>query len=340
MHMRTKFLVLAACTAILLSIPFPVLGLEELSNSQLSRITARSGLNLEAAHGVLYLSAVGVGFKDVGTLDPWGSPLGVDGYIYGDLRGIFTLDTEFTMDIGNFLEPDPILVQDDALEGLQVLRSLDHPLNNIPMLFLSQTGGGIHGSFQVTDLRSWDHGSGSEAVLGDLSFSGLSLSDTSLALFATPVGGAGIRFLASAVVTAETIRFSTLSQENDLLVSGLMLGNSFSGTPLPDDNLGNAPIDTASWALDSGGFNLGIPYYYNDIPGAPDLALTALPLSVDVAGDREVGPATCLVINAPMEGALRIENVSAKGFDLGPIAIDGLMLYKNLIEFPGRGIGH
>jgi hypothetical protein len=41
-----------------------------------------------------------------------------------------------------------------------------------------------------------------------------------------------------------------------------------------------------------------------------------------------------------MEGSLRIESVSSKGFDLGPIAIDGLRLYKNRIEFPGRGIGH
>ncbi|MBI9092758.1 MAG: hypothetical protein JEZ12_26375 [Desulfobacterium sp.] len=339
MCMRAKFLVLAACAAILVSIPFSAPGLEALSNRQLSRITAQSGLNLEAAQGLFYLSAVGVGFSDVGTVDPWGTPLGVDGYLHGDLGGIFTLDTEFALDIGNFLEPDPILVQDDAGGSIPVLRSLDHPLNHRPMLFLSQTEGGIQGDFRIADLTIWDHGAGAEEVLGDLSVSGLALSSTRLALFAPP-GGTGIRILAGGVVVAETIRFSTLSPENDLLVSGLMLGSSFSGTPLPEDNLGNSPIDTRSWALENGSFNLGNPCYYNDILGVPDLEPTALPLSVDVAGDREVGPATCLVINAPMEGSLRIKSVSANGFDLGPMAIDGLRLYKNVIEFPGRGIGH
>ncbi len=339
MNVRAQLLVLAAFAAILFFIPFPAPGLEELSDRQLSRVTAQSGLTLGADQGVFYLDAIGLGFRDAGTLDPWGTPLGVDGYLCGDLGGIFLMDTEFIMDIGNFLEQDSILVQDDAGGGTPVLRSLDHPLNDTPMLFLSQTGGSIHGTFRVTDISTWDHGAGAEGVLGDLSLSGLSVSSARIAFFA-PTGGAGIRVLTGAVVTAETIRFSTLAQENDLLVSGVMLGNSFSGTPLPDDNLGNAPIDTSSWALESGSFNLGLPYSYNDIPGVPDPDLTALPLSVDVAGDRLIGQATCLVINAPMEGSLRIESVSSKGFDLGPIAIDGLRLYKNLIEFPGRGIGH
>ena len=342
MTMSAKFLVPAACIVMLFSTPFPALGLEELSNVELSRITAQSGLTLGANQGLFYLEAIGLGFRDVGTLDPWGASLGIDGYLSGDFSGIFLMDTEFNLDIGNFLEQDAILVQDDTGEVTPVPRSLDHPLNTTPMLFVSQTEGDIHGDFRVTELRVWDHGAGAEGVLGDLAVSGLSLSGARLALFAPLGGGAGIRLLAGFNVTVDTIRCSTLAHGNDFLVSGLMLGSSFSGPPLPEDNLGSVPIDTGAWALEGPGFNLGVPFYYNDIPGVPDLSLSALPLSVDVAGARPVvsAPAACLVINAPMEGSLRIKRVSSKGFDLGPIAIDGLRLYRNRIELPGRGIGH
>jgi hypothetical protein len=47
-----------------------------------------------------------------------------------------------------------------------------------------------------------------------------------------------------------------------------------------------------------------------------------------------------VAINAPIKGSIRIENISSSNFDMGPVAIDGIRLYKNVVEFPGRGIGN
>jgi len=46
-----------------------------------------------------------------------------------------------------------------------------------------------------------------------------------------------------------------------------------------------------------------------------------------------------IALNVPMQGSVRVENVSFGGHDMGPFALDDIMVEKLYIEIPGRGLG-
>jgi hypothetical protein len=308
--------------------PVPELSaLEEMTNREMQEVTAQGGITLAVDDLVVFHDSSSLTFQDIGTMDSQGILLDQDGYITGSPTSLLIENRTFTLNVGS-LNEDGNLIFDGSIQELGGV-------------VLTQTGGEQITTFEFNDVKVWNHNLNQESHLGDFSISNQKVLASQFKFFSPTDETCGIRMLAETQTTIDTINFSCQDQSNDLVISGIMTGGTFTGVPLPDDNLGTEPIDTTSWAFGEDMFQLGIPHYENDPVGSENHENTTLPFSLDATDTPRDGITTpYLLINAPMQGSVRISNISSKGFDFGPIAIDGIRLYKSIIEFPGRGIGH
>lgn len=307
--------------------------LERMTNQEMGEVTAQGGITLALDDVVLYNQTPSLTFWDIGTLDSQGRSL-ADGYLTGELEALFSANLTFDLDIGSY-DPQGQLLFFGTPGDIAAIR-------------ISQESGEAGSSYSYGDIGVWNHQLSEETRLGDFSVTNATLTDSQVKLF-TPVtdGSCGVMMLAEFEKSIDSIRFSTTDgNEDDLVLSGVMIGGAISGGDLPEDNHGTVSIDTSSWAFDETMFRIGIPHYEGEPVGMAGHENTTLPFAIDISNAGRAGEdgsmyvAPHLAIQAPMEGSFRIQSVSSGDFDFGPIAIDGIRLYKNLIEFPGRGIGN
>ena len=122
--------------------------------------------------------------------------------------------------------------------------------------------------------------------------------------------GGGYDFDYSTRLTAQAFRFTYNSVPESLTLSGIHLAGSASG----------AENDPSTWTF-SGDFKIG------DIDAGN-------PAKVDVVTNTDDAPGvTSLVLNVPMQGSLRVENVNFGGNDFGAIAIDGINVHRMSLSF-------
>ena len=122
--------------------------------------------------------------------------------------------------------------------------------------------------------------------------------------------GGGYDFDYSTRITAQAIRFTYNNVPEALALSGIHLAGSASGT----EN------DPSTWTF-SGDFKIG------DMDAGT-------PAKVDVVTNSDDAPGvTSLVLNVPMQGSLRVENVNFGGNDFGAIAIDGINVHRMSLSF-------
>jgi hypothetical protein len=122
--------------------------------------------------------------------------------------------------------------------------------------------------------------------------------------------GGGYDFDYSTPLTAQAIRFTYNTVPEALTLSGIHLAGSASGT----EN------DPTTWSF-TGNFKIG------DIDAGT-------PAKVDVVTNSDDAPGvTSLVLNLPLQGSLRVENVNFGGNDFGPIAIDGINVHHMSLSF-------
>ena len=122
--------------------------------------------------------------------------------------------------------------------------------------------------------------------------------------------GGGYDFDYSTRITAQALRFTYNNVPEELALSGIHLAASASGT----EN------DPSTWAF-AGNFKIG------DIDAGT-------PAKVDVVTNTDDAPGvTSLVMNVPVQGSLRVENVNFGGNDFGPIAIDGINAHRLSLSF-------
>ncbi|MBI9092710.1 MAG: hypothetical protein JEZ12_26125 [Desulfobacterium sp.] len=319
--------------AVLLLVISEAAALERMTSQEMGGVTAQGGISLALDEVMVFNYISSFTIKDVGTLDSQGNPL-ADGYFTGGFESLFSSTMSFDLDIG---ASDP--------QGPMIFYGT---VGDISGIRFSQESGETSFTYSYDDISVWNHQLSEETHLGDFSVSNAALLDASFTLF-PPAGDGdcGVRMLAEFQKSIESIGFSTTDGTgDDLAISGVMIGGTFSGVALPEDNLGTAPINTATWAFDQGMFRLGIPHYESDPVGTAGHENTTLSFAIDISdaprtlGDGSTYVAPHLVIDAPMAGSFRVQSVSSGDFDFGPMAIDGIRLYKNLIEFPGRGIGN
>jgi hypothetical protein len=333
--MERKFIrfVMLVLLVVLTNIP-GVDALERMNSSEMKMITAQGGISI-AVDGLLVTSeTIGLSFMGLDTMDASGNSID-DGYIIGNTRSLFIADTGFTLDIGSIHGPGDLV--------------FDGSSPDIPGINVTQIYGETSLDFEYNDIHVWNYQQAvqGETHLGSLSVDNYTTSHTKLKLFTPMDDICGFRGLAEARSSMDTFSFSAQEGNDDLVVTGVMKGFAFTGDPLPDDNLGTEPINTASWEFDGDGFRIGIPHYTDDPTGTESYENETLPFSIDISGGPRYVYTTGatittphMVIDAPMVGSIRIKSVASMGFDFGPVAMDGIKLYKNIIEFPGRGIGH
>lgn len=330
---------LSAC--LLLFMLFPIVvphtaaGLEELSTEEMKDISGQAGISLATDDATFHLYADSIKFQDRGTLDKDGGELSPDGYVRFGYKALLVSEDFFELDIGAFNEGE-LAFTDQTADG-EVTRTFEHPLNHTAMIFLDQAAGDDpFFNLKIQDISVYNHGLGQETGIGSLDAAGLRLHESRFNLYPPVEGDCGIRGIIGARAEIGNLTYANPDKTTDskITVSGAMIGGEISG----------APEDPDAWAFDNGMFELGIPYYYQDDPETEDTELDSHPFTLDVAGvddgSRPGDFQTFIAIRAPVRGSVRIKNVSSNNFDMGPIAIDGIRVYKNHIEFPGRGIGN
>ncbi|MCF8026633.1 MAG: hypothetical protein K9K82_14245 [Desulfobacteraceae bacterium] len=313
----------------------PTHGMEALSDAQMRNLTGQAGITLAAGDAVFEFWSDAMKFQDVNTLDMDGGTLSPDGYVKYDLHGIMVADDVLEFDAGVFYEEEPLEFNDDISGQDDVTRTFEHPLNNTAMVFLSHTANNPEFEYRASNISVYNHDTNiqGETVLGDLDVSGVNLYESKINIYPPAEDGtSGIRAVAGARAEIGSVVYKNPEQFENIFISGVMAGSGFSGDP----------ADPGAWAFEDGMFELGIPYYYHDDPDQQDTELDSHPFTLDFATDagRPGDFDSYMAINAPMRGSIRVKNISSNDFDMGPVAIDGIRLYKNYIEFPGRGIGN
>lgn len=322
--------------------------LEKLTNTELASVTAQSGISAFADDVVLLMDSADITFQDIGTLDSNGDPVldpslnPRDGYLTFNVNAMVVFNDAVSFDVGVFQQEEQLSFTDNTASG-DVTRLFDHPLNNFAMLDFTHEGYEHYFVFEFNDIRVYNHEIDDETLLGDLVFTDLQIFESRFNAFPPP-GDDACGIMLNGGIRGEFghVEFTGSDGVSDLTVSGVMLGSSFSGDPLPDEpNMVNE-INTDSWTFDEGLFQVGIPYYFKDIPGQDDTEIYSFPFAFNITTEdgRSGDFQSYIALDLPLQGSLRIKNIHSHGTDFGPIAIDGIRLYKNVIEFPGRGIGH
>jgi len=145
--------------------------------------------------------------------------------------------------------------------------------------------------------------------LGSLNLDAVSIGPTIQRYGAHADGTSGIDFDYATRAYTQAFRFTYNTVPETLTFSGIHLVGSATGS---SDN----PADPATWSFTGAGnfFRIG------DIDNGN-------PAKIDVSMDTATGE-TSLVLNVPMEGSLRVENVAFGGNNFGPIAIDGIKVHR------------
>ena len=149
--------------------------------------------------------------------------------------------------------------------------------------------------------------------LGSLYLDALSVGPSLQRYGAHADGTSGIDFDFTTRAYAQAFRYIYNTTPENLTFSGIHLVGAATGA---FDN----PADPTTWEFTGSGnvFRIG------DIDNAN-------PAKIDVSTDTTTG-GTSLVLNVPMQGSLRVENVVFGGNSFGPIAIDGINVHRMTLQ--------
>jgi len=157
--------------------------------------------------------------------------------------------------------------------------------------------------------------------LGSLNLDALSMGPSLHRFGAHADGTSGIDFDYSTSVYAKEFRYTYTTTPvspdttGTLALTGIHLMGAATGTA--DD-----PSNPATWEF-TGTNNV---FRIGNID-------TGNPATIDVSTDT--GGTTSLYLNLPMQGSLRVENVTFGGNDFGPIAIDGINVHHLYVKISG-----
>lgn len=193
---------------------------------------------------------------------------------------------------------------DESADGKLNHMSIDigtDQASNLAMLFIQSPDLNVNTDITVDSIDFCG------TQIGRLTVDDFSL--TSFHLFAGPHGETGIDFeLGKRTTVASLVYQYGDTSDLALKLTGITIANSF---------------DTDGKAI--GEFRIG------DISNNK-------PASLDITYNQ-ARDSSYVAMNLPMEGSLRIDNITFGSTDFGAMTIDGLKAEKLYIEIPGRGLG-
>lgn len=145
--------------------------------------------------------------------------------------------------------------------------------------------------------------------LGRLDIEGVSQSSYHLRMGNHSNGSSGFDFDYSTKLDIDRINFTYNNNNESLIFDGIHFSKTASGNP----------EDPSSWSH-NGDFKIG---NLEDNPATFDVATT------------DTGE-TGIFMNLPMEGSIRVNDVSLGGTSFGPVAIDGINVHRMSVVFSGN----
>ena len=124
--------------------------------------------------------------------------------------------------------------------------------------------------------------------------------------------GNGIGYQYGLEMEIEEIKWTYNTAPTSLIWTGIHFAQSATGNPTDD------PTDPTSWVF-TGKFVVGPQFFNND------------PAEFHVLS---VGPSTHEILDLPMDGSVRIEDLDFAGQGFGPMAIDGITVHRLQIQVP------
>ncbi|MCF8025153.1 MAG: hypothetical protein K9K82_06665 [Desulfobacteraceae bacterium] len=314
------------------------LALEKLSNKEMRTITGQAGISAAVDNGVMVIYSPLVTIRGVNTKDRYGNDLDIDGHMSFKTSAFLSIQEAFDIDIGRPYGGEELTFTDHTAGG-EVLRTFSHPLSDLAMIALSQASDDPTYILNKENIAVYNHALDEMSQIGDFSLYGLNAMESRANFFPY---GSGLRTVAGIRAQVEGLVLENPNQQKTASATGIMIGAAFEGEALPEGPSSTNELDTSTWSFAEGLFEFGIPYYYHDDPDQEDTEINSYPFTLDITGDetRSGDFQTYMAVKAPIRGSIRIKNVESSNFDMGAIAIDGIRLYKNYIEFPGRGIGN
>ncbi|MHB8137443.1 MAG: DUF6160 family protein [Smithellaceae bacterium] len=281
--------------AILSAVPSEAAGPVNLSDSELAGVTGQAGIsvNVETKSRVDILE---YSFSDTPDLEIDRHWIKFKHITVDDGAGghyIAATTTDGPYDPTNLNRIDPIRLDVGTNDAGRTLVSVYDSSHVLPRWYAIE-------DFEFVDLS-----------LGSINLDALSMGPSLYRAGAHADGtGGGFDFDYSTRITAQALRFTYNTALETLALSGIHLAGSATG----------APEDPATWSF-TGNFKIG------DIDGGN-------PAKFDVVTNTDDAPGvTSLVVNVPMQGSLRVENVNFGGDNFGPIAIDGINVHRMSISF-------
>ena len=98
----------------------------------------------------------------------------------------------------------------------------------------------------------------------------------------------------------------------------------------------NAPAQAGGWPADLGGvLKLGgadLPTYNQDGSGA---GVMESKVFMNIGANASVAGSSRVRLDIPAMGSIRVRDFNFHGLDMGPIALDGVVIYKNTVTLYG-----
>jgi hypothetical protein len=203
---------------------------------------------------------------------------------------------------------------DDGLGGNFLLKTSDAALNITPITYDVATDADGRTSLTIADSSRMNPRfySVDSLVFAGQELGGVSIGPVtegpSILRLSAPVVGSGIEFDYTTRVDIGAFRYAYNTSES-LALSGIHLFGSATG----------APEDPISWAM-TGNFHIG------EIPSEKPN-----PASIVIGAEQNGVPST--YVSLPMQGSLRVEDLSFGTTNFGPMAIDGLNVHRLQLKF-------
>jgi len=284
--------------------------LEEVAEQDLSLVCAQAGISANWGNSQLIITADSIQVSDTDH-DPhnW---LELNDFSISGPDGYFTLDENVS---------DPILYQFSTFD-VGTMTTIDNKTRTFAN-FTDATN---------TYPRTWNIGHlvFCSQDLGSIRFDIRNIDPTIFKVTSHGEGASGYEFEYLSNWQFDNFSYA-YAEGKSLSVSGIHIAERASGA---SDN----PADPSTWEFD-GRFRVGDLYGGTiDIDDDPGNAAISNPATFDVGTDTSTSPSnTCMFLNLPMKGSIRVENVNIGGTGFGPVAIDGITVHRLGFKFdPGN----
>jgi hypothetical protein len=285
-----------------------------LSETELSRIIAGAGIDIDITGSAARITLESFYFTDVTDHDPATPEIDYNKIEFNNIviddgaGGYFSFDTPtdkpITIDVGTDASGKTIA----RIGGSGLFVSF------VPSFLSSILPFSPFPIFGIMGVAPLDFSSGSEPRsyragslvfcdqdIGSLYVDGITRRDEILNIGAH----GGVDFDYANRLDIDEFRYTYNTTPASLTVHGIHLAESVTG----------APDDPAAWVF-TGAFKVG--------------DISSDPATIDVGTDAN--DKTSMLLNLPMQGCLRIENVNFGGVDFGPCAIDGIKVHRLQVQ--------